>query len=312
MEACSWMKLRLNAETNLAQDHGDDVLSIAAGLDILRLPQGKDVTHVIADYLGEIYELLYKILKTSQDQACPPLEIMLPIPATWTPKARALTKMAVERAGFGARNGHRRHVISEPEAAANAVLREERHRLSGAVYRGMRGGPLATFQPFLHYGVEDCQMFSTAAELQRLQDIDVLNRREMDTGRAAWLLRKEPYNQDFRFSKSMCYVYSEGKPCVVPLPFYGCRLDAPPDHIGGDAVVLVGRILIDFTKLTLTNFAQVPARIVEITAQAPSTPYVPGAAGPPDIIKLGMLTLPMRDLPDRKGNDFLRSLGVEC
>ncbi|PKY00051.1 actin-like ATPase domain-containing protein [Aspergillus campestris IBT 28561] len=125
MTSCSWTKLLLDVDANLTE-FDDDALNHAAALGIFHLPAGKAPVDVVADYLCYIYEHIWKALNKSVGTGpkCLSLEFWFTVPATWSEQAQIKTKEAASRAGFGQRPGDKLFIMTEPEAAAQAVFHE--------------------------------------------------------------------------------------------------------------------------------------------------------------------------------------------
>lgn len=123
MTSCSWTKLLLDAEANLTE-FDDDALNHAAALGIFHLPAGKAPEDVVADYLCRIYQYTWEMLhqSTGKDLNDLPVEFWFTVPATWSEHARIKTKEAAARAGFGRKPSHSIFMMTEPEAAAEAVF----------------------------------------------------------------------------------------------------------------------------------------------------------------------------------------------
>lgn len=130
MDACTWTKLQLNSGIDLTE-FDDEVLEAAAALGIFNLPTGKTPVDVVSDYLRHVYQHAWKTViggsNSSDDQL--PVEFWFTIPATWSDQARAATKEAAIRAGFGQRPQDKLFMIPEPEAAAQAVFKLAQHNL---------------------------------------------------------------------------------------------------------------------------------------------------------------------------------------
>lgn len=126
MVSCSWTKLLLdmNAEPTV---HDDPELLSAIDEGMFRLPKNKSSQDVCADFLRELYShLVGRLTKMMNPKvfAATPMDCWLTVPAVWSDKARDATKVAAEAAGFGSRRFDKISVISEPEAAALAVLQK--------------------------------------------------------------------------------------------------------------------------------------------------------------------------------------------
>jgi molecular chaperone DnaK (HSP70) len=88
------------------------------------LPTGKSAKMVVTDYLRGLYKYLIERLQRHDELTfrITPMEFWITVPAMWTDAAKAATIEAAEAAGFGSRYKDSVHIITEPEAAALAVL----------------------------------------------------------------------------------------------------------------------------------------------------------------------------------------------
>ncbi|RPA76200.1 actin-like ATPase domain-containing protein [Ascobolus immersus RN42] len=92
------------------------------------LPAGITAVDISADYLKFVYEHTIDVLKEAMPTTfgVTPLQFVLTTPAVWSHKAQSATLEAAERAGFGSRPNDSILMVSEPEAAANYCLQEQR------------------------------------------------------------------------------------------------------------------------------------------------------------------------------------------
>ncbi|CZR66898.1 related to hsp70 protein [Phialocephala subalpina] len=125
--SCAWTKLLLDRGSD-SQEHDDPVLRQAAGSGIFHLPEHRDAEGVCEDFLREVYQHVTQHIEMKIGQGLfdvTPMDCWLTIPATWSDRAKASTKDAAKRAGFGGRKalGDRLSTIMEPEAAALAALK---------------------------------------------------------------------------------------------------------------------------------------------------------------------------------------------
>ncbi|RHZ47431.1 Hsp70 family protein [Aspergillus thermomutatus] len=126
MTAYSWTKLLLDQNIPLTK-YDDATLEDASNSGILKLPEGKTATEVVADYLSEVYQHILKTIAkqiTEETLSITPLEFWFTVPAIWSDQAQAATRRAAQTAGFGSRPCDNVFMISEPEAAAIAALRK--------------------------------------------------------------------------------------------------------------------------------------------------------------------------------------------
>ena len=125
MVSYSWFKLMLDEETDLAE-YDDPLLRQSAAMGFNKLPPGKDQKDVTADFLRYLYNHVMGKLTALLEQAIfdeTPIHFHFTLPATWSPKARNLTREAAEIAGFGQRPGDKFFMLDEPEAAAIAAMK---------------------------------------------------------------------------------------------------------------------------------------------------------------------------------------------
>lgn len=126
MKPYSWTKLLLDRRTSVT-NYDDADLEATANIGILKLPEGKDATSVVADFLESIYKHAMSVLakQISQDAlAVTPIEFWFTMPAIWSDEAQSATKAAAQQAGFTSRLGDQMFMITEPEAAAIATLKK--------------------------------------------------------------------------------------------------------------------------------------------------------------------------------------------
>lgn len=97
-----------------------------------RIPAGKEVVDVIADYMTELVNYTNKALENTYPASMInqlgniiPIHYILTVPAVWSDRAKAMTLQAAKKAGMSGTNSVQKSVrlISEPEAAAMHCLR---------------------------------------------------------------------------------------------------------------------------------------------------------------------------------------------
>lgn len=123
LNAYLWTKLLLGRDAR-REGLNDPGLRKLLGKGLLTLPPGKGPKEVVTDYLSELYKWLEERL-TARDEVLfkiSPLEIWVTVPAMWTDAAKVATREAVLAAGFGSRPSDKVNIITEPEAAALAVM----------------------------------------------------------------------------------------------------------------------------------------------------------------------------------------------
>ncbi|KAK2850556.1 hypothetical protein FQN49_005545 [Arthroderma sp. PD_2] len=129
MTAYSWTKLLLDKYTPLTE-FDDATLEHASAMGIMQLPQGKSAVDVVADFLSEVRNHVFKLIEkqiTKETLHITPIEYWFTVPAIWSDQAKAQTKEAARLAGFGsnsARPDDRIFMVTEPEAAAIAALKK--------------------------------------------------------------------------------------------------------------------------------------------------------------------------------------------
>lgn len=136
MKAYALTKLLLDKET-LQSEYDDPELaaSISRG-DEFMLPTGKSALTVATRFLKGMYDMFEKaaIEMLSEDGFKDmPMDYWLTVPATWSEKAKLLTKRAALDAGFASKESDRIMLIPEPEAAAHAALKSGLHTLANFV-----------------------------------------------------------------------------------------------------------------------------------------------------------------------------------
>ncbi|KAH0499221.1 hypothetical protein TgHK011_006426 [Trichoderma gracile] len=135
MKTCAWTKLLLD-KSSLASVHDDPEVYSSGGMDILRLPDGRSAKDVAAEYLKGMKRMFDGAVKEhlgAQSLDHLPIEFWLTVPASWSEKAKMLTKAAATDAGFATRPIDKIMLISEPEAAAQLALKSSLHRLEDYV-----------------------------------------------------------------------------------------------------------------------------------------------------------------------------------
>jgi hypothetical protein len=127
MLSCSWTKLLLDKSAR-ATEYDDPSLASFVGQGLMRVPKDRDAQKVCQDFLSKIYEFVMEKLEkqyTAETLAITPLECWFTMPAIWSDQAQNATKAAALGAGFGSRPLDSLYMITEPEAAAIAALKEE-------------------------------------------------------------------------------------------------------------------------------------------------------------------------------------------
>ncbi|KIX98828.1 uncharacterized protein Z520_05289 [Fonsecaea multimorphosa CBS 102226] len=125
MTICNWIKLLLD-ENTVKADFDDPLLQQAIGQGLMHLPEGKDASEVIKNFVSRVREHFLRhlnntILETAVNNT--QKRICVPVPTTWSLAAREATRQAVSKAGFGEDERDEIIVIDESEAAALDVIK---------------------------------------------------------------------------------------------------------------------------------------------------------------------------------------------
>lgn len=126
MTAYSWTKLLLDRNTP-ETEFDDTTLNSSAGMGIFKLPEDKNASAVVADFLASVYKYTMFILEkqiSAGALAVTPIEFWFTIPAMWRDQPQRAMKDAAILAGFASRPGDGIFMISEPEAAAITTLKK--------------------------------------------------------------------------------------------------------------------------------------------------------------------------------------------
>ncbi|KAK4079792.1 hypothetical protein Trihar35433_897 [Trichoderma harzianum] len=135
MKTYAWTKLLLD-KSSLISEYDDPDLYLSSGMDIMQLPKGRSAKDVATEYLRGMKAMFDDAVKEhlgSHKIEDLPIEFWLTVPASWSEKAKLLTKSAARDAGFASRRMDKIMLISEPEAAAQLALKSSLHRLEGFV-----------------------------------------------------------------------------------------------------------------------------------------------------------------------------------
>ena len=117
--SCSWWKLRL-CEDFSSTEWDDETLRKATGQGsskLIHIPDGKTPEDVASDFLRYLYGRVLHVLKVQMGVnhlADTPILFNLTVPATWSAKARDVTRRAAIRAGFEDRDGDKVVLTGEP------------------------------------------------------------------------------------------------------------------------------------------------------------------------------------------------------
>lgn len=120
----TWFKLHLDSNADKSLFDSDE-LSKGLGSMLRNLPDNMTAGQVTTAYLTNIYHHLMGELDkrhTTDVRDATPIDFWLTVPATWQEAAVDMTRTAAKDAGFASRDGDTLNIITEPEAAAIAVL----------------------------------------------------------------------------------------------------------------------------------------------------------------------------------------------
>jgi molecular chaperone DnaK (HSP70) len=124
MKSYTWTKLLL--DENAAETEFDNPnLNGEMGKGLMELPLNKTAQSVAADYLRCLYDHVVGKLEKTFSKAMlkeTPIHFYFTVPASWEDEANNATREAAKAAGFDSRIGDELFMISEPEAAAMAIL----------------------------------------------------------------------------------------------------------------------------------------------------------------------------------------------
>lgn len=126
MKSYTWFKLLLDERAD-PTEYDCPLLHSAVGEGTLKLPPGKSVIDVVADYLRILKKDLMHILAGPIGEdilKITPINFWFTVPAIWDDRAQARTKTALELAGYDRRSIDKVYFVTEPEAAAACVLKQ--------------------------------------------------------------------------------------------------------------------------------------------------------------------------------------------
>ncbi|EHK16864.1 uncharacterized protein TRIVIDRAFT_195722 [Trichoderma virens Gv29-8] len=135
MKTYAWTKLLLD-KSALMSEYDDPDLYLSSGMEIMQLPKGRSAKDVATEYLKGMKAMFDNAVKEhlgAHKIENLPIEFWLTVPASWSEKAKLLTKSAATDAGFATRAIDKIMLISEPEAAAQLALKSSLHRLEDFV-----------------------------------------------------------------------------------------------------------------------------------------------------------------------------------
>ncbi|KAF5250267.1 hypothetical protein FANTH_4544 [Fusarium anthophilum] len=139
MKTYAWTKLLLDDQA-LTTEYDDPDLNKAAGNGLMRLPAGRTAKDVVTEYLKGMHSMYRKavIEKIGEDILEEmPVDFWLTVPATWTERAKLITRAAALDAGFASRPIDRLSLITEPDAAAHMALKSSIHHVEDLIDAGV-------------------------------------------------------------------------------------------------------------------------------------------------------------------------------
>ncbi|CAG9945212.1 unnamed protein product [Clonostachys rosea f. rosea IK726] len=145
MKSYCWTKLLLDKDT-LQSKYDDpslamESLSLTHQNELMTLPEGKSAKDVVAQYLKGMYAMFEAAIIEKMGEDCVtglPIDYWFTVPATWSERAKLLTKAAAQEAGFASKDIDRIMLIAEPEAAAQLALKSGLHDLESFVKVGTK------------------------------------------------------------------------------------------------------------------------------------------------------------------------------
>ncbi|KAF5669335.1 hsp70 [Fusarium circinatum] len=156
MKTYAWTKLLLDDQA-LATEYDDPDLNKAVGNGLMRLPAGRTAKDVVTEYLKGMHSMYKKavIEKIGADILEEmPVDFWLTVPATWTERAKLITRAAALDAGFASRPIDRLSLITEPDAAAHMALKSSIHHVedlidvgTGVMVCDLGGGTVVSSTP---------------------------------------------------------------------------------------------------------------------------------------------------------------------
>lgn len=135
MKTYAWTKLLLDDQA-LPTEYDDPDLNKAAGDGLMRLPVGRTAKDTVTEYLRGMHSMYTKavIEIIGEDKLEDlPVDFWLTVPATWTERAKLITRAAAIDAGFASRPIDRLSLIPEPEAAAHLALKSSIHHVEDLI-----------------------------------------------------------------------------------------------------------------------------------------------------------------------------------
>lgn len=123
----TWFKLLLDAEASQSA-FDSDILSGNMSNGLLEQPESMTEKELVTAYLKKLYKHIMDHLERTTSAAAlkvTPIHFWFTHPATWEDTSTDKTREAAEAAGFGTREEDTLSMITEPEAAAIAILNQK-------------------------------------------------------------------------------------------------------------------------------------------------------------------------------------------
>jgi hypothetical protein len=135
MKTHAWTKLLLDSASSKSE-FDDPILGTENDADISNLCTTKSPQAVATEYLKGLNAMFKEATVERLGESVfqnMPVDVWLTVPATWSEKAKLLTKDAALKAGFASKPNDRLMLIPEPEAAAHLALKSGLHTLENFV-----------------------------------------------------------------------------------------------------------------------------------------------------------------------------------
>lgn len=123
-QSYTWFKLLLDAGAEKTI-FDNEMLTSKMDTGLGELPDDMSAEEVAVAYLSKLYQHTMNVLEkrhTASILKVTPIDFWFTVPATWQESAVDATREAAAEAGFGSRESDQLNIMSEPEAAAIAVL----------------------------------------------------------------------------------------------------------------------------------------------------------------------------------------------
>jgi molecular chaperone DnaK (HSP70) len=135
MKTYCWTKLLLD-KSAVKTEFDDPEIYSGGEFNTIQNFKGRSAKDVATEYLRgmkRMFDVAVREHLGGQSIDSLPIEYWLTVPASWSEKAKLLTKSAAMEAGFATRPIDKIMLISEPEAAAQLALKSSLHRVENFV-----------------------------------------------------------------------------------------------------------------------------------------------------------------------------------